>query len=273
MSISQEKVNENRSADAPRLFEHQLDPALFTSDRLDELCREADRHGTLKVQFADPGRQRYGNDPVYTRPSYPILEDAMRRPIQYRISDVDVFGGPDYRACLDHIFEVAGTDPALGRFLPETVVRVFSPGAVVALHGDPDLKLVSTLAGETIWWVRPPSEMSVEEHERLLRGNFFLQWKEAEDRPLPIPPGHGCFVPSRWAHWLTHPVDVPVVSFEIGYWSYESINARKVYDVNWMLRRLGLKPEVPGAGKDDLKRRVFDGISTVTRKGVQYRGI
>jgi predicted cobalt transporter CbtA len=43
--------------------------------------------------------------------------------------------------------------------------------------------------------------------------------------------------------------------------------------VNLMLRRLGLKPEVPGAGKDDLKRRVFDGISTVTRKGVQYRGI
>ena len=38
---------------------------------------------------------------------------------------------------------VAGPDPALGRFHPETVVRVFTPGVVVALHGDPDLKLVS----------------------------------------------------------------------------------------------------------------------------------
>ena len=209
---------------------------------------------------------------MYTRPSYPILEDAMRRPIQYRITDVDVFGGPEYRACLDHIFEVAGTDPALGRILPETVVRVFSPGAVVALHGDPDLKLVSTLAG------RPSGG-------RALRAR--CPWRSTSaccgatssfsggsgGSPLPIPPGHGCFVPSRWAHWLTHPVDVPVVSFEIGYWYYESINARKVYDVNWMLRRVGLKPQVPGAGRDALKRRVFDGISTLTRKGVQYRGI
>ena len=36
-----------RSADVPGLFEHHLDPALFTSDRLDDLCREADRRGTL----------------------------------------------------------------------------------------------------------------------------------------------------------------------------------------------------------------------------------
>src|SRR5580698_3565419 len=82
MSTSTQRDNQNRSADTPRLFEHQLDPALFTSDRLDDLCREADRRGSLKVQFADPGRQRYGNDPVYTRPSYPIMEDAMRRLIE-----------------------------------------------------------------------------------------------------------------------------------------------------------------------------------------------
>jgi hypothetical protein len=259
--------------DVPRLFEHQLDKDLFTSDRLDWLCREADKRGSLKVQFADPGRQRYGNDPVYTSPTYPILGDAMRRPIQYRITGVDEFGGPEYKACLEHVFDVAGTDPALGRVLPETVVRVFSPGAVVALHGDPDLKLVCTLAGETIWWVRPPEEMTVAEHEELLRGNFFLQWREGLDQALPIPPGHGCFVPSRWAHWLTHPVEEPVVSFEIGYWSYDSINARKVYDVNWLLRRARMKPQAPGAGRDALKRRFFDGISTVTRKGVQYRGM
>src|SRR5579862_5671148 len=62
-----------RPVDVPGLFEHQLDPALFTGDRLDTLCQEAARRGTLKVQFADPGRQRYGNDPIYSSPSYPIL--------------------------------------------------------------------------------------------------------------------------------------------------------------------------------------------------------
>ena len=39
-----------------------------------------------------------------------------------------------------------------------------------------------------------------------------------------------------------------VVSFEIGFWTRESIHARKVYDVNWALRRLGQKPKPPGAG-------------------------
>jgi hypothetical protein len=261
------------SADSPRLFDHHLDPELFTSDRLDWLCREAAKRGTLKVQFADPGRQRYGNEPIYARPSYPILEDAMHRPIQYRITGVDHFGGPEYRACLEHVFEVGGTDPALGRISPETVVRVFSPGAIVALHGDPDLKLVSTLAGETVWWVRPPQAMTVREHESLLRGNFFLEWRDWDDQELRIPPGRGCFIPSRWAHWLSHPGDEPVVSFEMGYWSRASVYARKVNDVNWTLRKLGLRPSPPGGGQDDLKARIFDGISTVTRRGLKYRGV
>jgi hypothetical protein len=259
------------SPDKPALFEHKLDPELFTSERLDELCKEADRRGTLKAQFADPGRQRYGNDPIYARPSYPILEDSLRRPIQYRIMGVDHFG-PEYKQCLEHIFEIAGPDPALGRLHSETVVRVFTPGVVVALHGDPDLKLVSTIAGETIWWARPPDAMTRDEHENLLRGNFFLEWRDYDDTELRIPAGHGCFLPSRWPHWLSHPGDEPVVSFEIGFWTKESIRARKVYDVNWLLRRARLKPKALGEGRDDLKERAFDGISTLTRKGTQFRG-
>jgi hypothetical protein len=260
------------SPDIPSLFEHALDPALFTSDRLDELCKEADRRGYLKVQFADPGRQRYGNDPIYAKPSYPVIEDSLRRPIQYRIMEIDRFDS-DYKKCRDHLFEIAGPDPALGRLDVHAVVRVFTPGVVVALHGDPDLKLVATVSGETIWWARPPDAMTREEHENLLRGNFFLEWRDYDDTELRIPAGHGCFLPSRWAHWLTHPGDEPVVSFEIGFWTKDSVRARKVYDVNWLMRRVGLTPKAIGEGRDDLKSLAFDGISTVTRKGRQFRGI
>ena len=51
------------------------------------------------------------------------------------------------------------------------------------------------------------------------------------------------------------------------------MHARKVYDVNWMLRRVGRKPAAPGGDRDRLKQRVFDGISTITRKGIEYRGV
>lgn len=261
------------SPDTPSLFKHQLDPELFTSDRLDAMCKEAERRGTLKVQFADPGRQRYGNDPIYTRPSYPIIDDSLTRPIQYRITGVDEFAGPEYKACLEHVFDIAAPDPKLGRIHPETVVRVFTPGVLVALHGDPDLKIVSTISGETVWWVRPPDTMTQSQHERLLRGDFFLPWTDYEDQELHIPPGEGCFLPSRWPHWLSHPGDVPVVSFEVGFWTYDSINARKVNDVNWLLRRAGVDAKAPGGETDQRKRRVFDAISTVTRKGTKYRGL
>jgi hypothetical protein len=257
----------------PALFEHQLPAELFTSERLDEMCKQADKRGTLKVQFADPGRQRFGNDPVYTRPSYPIIEDVMQRPLQYRLTGVDEFAGDGYRECLEHVFEIAGPDPKLGRIYPETVVRVFTPGVHVAIHGDPDLKLVSTISGETVWWARPPETMSQDEHEKLLRGQFFLQWSDYPDTELRIPPGWGCFLPSRWPHWLTHPGEVPVVSFEVGFWTYESLNARKVYDVNWLLRRVGVDAKAPGGRRDATKRRAFDAISTVTRKGTKYRGM
>jgi len=257
----------------PSLFPHQLDPELFTSDRLDDMCREAERRGTLKVQYGDPGRQRYGNDPYYTRPSYPIIEDVLQRPIQYRITGVDEFAGREYKECLEHVFEVGGPDPALGRIHPEVVVRVFTPGVVVALHGDPDAKLVSTIAGETIWWARPPEAMTIDEHERLLRGQFFLQWRDWEDVEMRIPPGTGFYLPSRWAHWLEHPGEVPVVSFEVGFWTTESLNARKVYDVNWLLRKARIDPDPPGGPRDAAKRRLFDGISTLTRKGTKYRGL
>ena len=123
----------------------------------------------------------------------------------------------------DHFVNVFGTQPLgkRGTLFGGQIDVGCQPDAVahgdhhVALHGDPDVKLVSTISGETIWWARPPSAMTTDEHERLLRGNFFLQWRDWDDVELRIPPGHGCFVPSRWAHWLTHPGDVPIVSFEI----------------------------------------------------------
>ena len=40
-------------------------------------------------------------------------------------------------------------------------MRVFSPGALVALHGDPDSKLVCDVTGQTTWYVRPPSAMTL----------------------------------------------------------------------------------------------------------------
>jgi hypothetical protein len=273
----------SRSVAEPRLFEHELDPELFSAERLDELCRIAwrrnethPRRRSLDVQLADPGRERPGlNEPVFTEPRFPVIEDCTSRQVQYRLYDLEAWAGPEYAEARDHVLDVAAPDESLGRVNVTTTIRVFSPGAVVALHTDVDLKLVSTIAGETIWWLRPPEETSPVEHENLLHGRFFLPWREGPDRPLAIPPGTGCFVPCRWAHWLEHPADEPTISFEMGFWTYDAIRQRKVYDVNWALRRLRVEPTPPGVipGRDRLKSRLFDLASVVARKGEAYRSL
>ena len=47
----------------------------------------------------------------------------------------------------------------------------------------------------------------------------------------------GFAAPPRWPHWIEHPGPDPAVSFEVSYWTAEDIRARKVWDVNWMLRK------------------------------------
>jgi hypothetical protein len=260
-----------RSVDEPRVYRHDLDPDVLTSDRLDELVRRAP---LLDVQFADPGRERPGLDkPVFTEARFPVLEDVCGRQIQYRIYNPDVWGGPEFAQWRDEILELAAPDESFGRINVTTVIRVFSPGAVVALHTDVDVKLVSTLAGETVWWVRPPEETTPREHEDLLHGRFFLRWREGPDQALAIPAGHGCYVPCRWAHWLEHPGGVPIVSFEVGFWTHDAILQRKVYDVNWALRRLRLDPAPPGnPRRDRMKADLFDVASRLMRRVPQYRG-
>ena len=65
------------------------------------------------------------------------------------------------------------------------------------------------------------------------------------------------------------------MSFEVGYWTADDLRARKVWDVNWLLRKASLSPRPPGESEslDGRKRKVFDAISIVTRKGTEFRGV
>ncbi len=262
-----------RDATAPRCFAHDLPDELFSSDALDEICRAAAARDQLTVQIPDSSRERLGQRPELTQPRYPILQDALERPVHYRIFNTASWGPPSHAECRARLFELAGPHASLGDIPRETVVRVFSPRALVALHGDPDAKLVAGIAGTTVWWVRPVHAMTQLQHENLLRGEFFLPFTDhAEELPLQLDPGGACFVPARWAHWLDHPCDSASVTFDVGFYTRNDLRARKVYDVNWLMRKAHLSPGGPGGRLDRLKCLTFDGISTATRRGLQYRG-
>jgi hypothetical protein len=262
-----------RDASTPRCFEHDLPAELFGSDALDEICRAADARGQLTVQLPDTSRERLGQRPEYTKPRYPILADALERPVHYRIFNTATWGPREHAECRARLQELAGPHRGLGDIPRETVVRVFSPHALDALHGDPDAKLVAGIAGTTVWNVRPVHAMSQLQHENLLRGEFFLPFTDdPEERALRLDPGGACFVPARWAHWLEHPCEDASVTFDVGFYTRNDLRDRKVYDVNWLLRKAHLAPGGPGGRGDRLNCLAFDAISTVTRRGLEYRG-
>jgi hypothetical protein len=105
-----------------------------------------------------------------------------------------------------------------------------------------------------------------------MRGGMFLSWRElAPVQTFDLAVGDACAAPPRWPHWLEHPGPEPAVSFELSYWTPTTIRERKVYDVNWMLRRAKLAPKPPGGPRDAVKVRLFDLSGAATGKGRAHR--
>jgi hypothetical protein len=182
----------------------------------------------------------------------------------------------EYREARDQVLEAAGISKDEPHYGEQTVIRVFSPDVPVALHADGETQIDCGLGGRNDWHVYPPSGLSQEENEALLRGGHFVPWREM---PLfatyDLHPGDGFAAPPRWPHWIEHPGPEPAVSFELGYWTADDVRNRKVWDVNWLLRKGKLSPRPPGESesRDRRKRWVFDAMTVITRKGGEYRGV
>ena len=261
--------------DAPFGFKHDLDQALFSLERLDELFRSAPE-GKATVQFADAARERpAGTGPVLTSLEGSIEEDIARRSLHIHLHDLTDWA-PEYQTMRDRVLQQAGIDPAEPRYQESTVIRVFSPDTQVSLHGDGETQINCGLRGRNVWHVYTPSALSQQENEALLRGGQFVPWREMTlFATYDLAAGDGFAAPPRWPHWIEHPGPEPAVSFEVGYYTASDLRMRKVWDVNWLIRKARLQPLPPGknASRDKRKRRVFDAISRVTRKGAELRGI
>jgi hypothetical protein len=261
--------------DAPYSFTHQLDPDLFALDRIDALFRKAPE-GKAVLQVADDGRERpRGTHPPRLELRGSIADDVASRKLHLHLHDLPDWA-PEYTAARLQVLEAAGIPESEPRYGETTVIRVFSPDVPVSLHADGETQLDCGVGGRNDWHVFPPSGLSQEENEGLMRGGQFVPWREM---PLfatyALEVGDGFAAPPRWPHWIEHPGPDPAVSFEVGLWTAEDIRARKVWDVNWLVRKMRLAPRPPGESEriDRRKRQLFDAISIATRKGGEYRGI
>jgi hypothetical protein len=260
---------------APFGFRVELDPDLFALDRLDALFRRVPE-GKQAIWHADKGRERPpGHVPSAKLLRKTIAEDLASQRLHLVLRDVTSWA-PEYADARRQVLEAAGTDPSRPRYVETTIIRLFSADVPVALHADGETQLNVGVGGRNLWHVYPPSSLSQAETDALLRGGRFMHWRDMtlfQDYDLGINDAFGA--PPRWPHWIEHPGPDPAVSFEVGYWTVDDIHARKVWDVNYTLRKLHMSPRPPGEnpGIDRRKRKAFDLFSLVTRRGGGYRGV
>lgn len=256
----------------PFAFHHELPGDLFALDRIDDLLRRAPA-GRTHVREADTGEERT-REPEDVRLESTLADELARRPLHVSIAELHEWA-PEYVAARDQVLERAGVDLTQRRYLDSCTIRVFTPNSPVSLHADGETQLNCGISGRNVWHFSPPALLTEQEHEALLRGGQFLRWREhIPTHSFALEPGDACAAPPRWPHWLEHPGPDPAVSFEVGFWTAEAVRERKVYEVNWLLRKSRvLRPQPPLAGNDALKRKVFDAISLATRKGAELRGL
>jgi hypothetical protein len=261
--------------DTPIGFDVDLDTDLFALDRLDALYRRGVASGGAGAQPADPGFER-DDDPPLVALERPLADEVAARPLHVWFRDL-LSWAPEYREQSDRVLEAAGVDRSQRMFEFNVNVRVFSPEGPVALHADPETQLNVGLGGRNMWHFSWPSGLSQTEHENLLHGGHFLPWRELKVwETYDLHSGQGCGAPPRWPHWIEHPGPDPAVSFELGFFTVDDVRDRKVWDVNWLLRKSRVvKPRPPreSAAKDRLKHRAFDAISVATRRGGEFRGV
>jgi len=181
-------------------FRHELDTALFTLERIDDLLRRApaaNRH----VRTADEGKERTQSPEDVTLEA-PLADELARRPLHVYLEDLPDWA-PEYGAARDHVLDAAGVDRSQKLYNQTCNIRVFTPEAPVSLHADGETQVNCGVGGRTIWHFGPPGLLEEEEHEALLRGGQFLRWRDYEPtHSFDLHPGDACAAPPRWVHWL-----------------------------------------------------------------------
>ncbi|HEY4412304.1 MAG TPA: hypothetical protein VGN06_04840 [Gaiellaceae bacterium] len=256
----------------PFSFRHELDPDLFALDRLDHLLRTAPP-GKAHVRTADTDKERT-SEPHDVELDEPLADALATRSLHVYLQDLPEWA-TEFRPARDHVLDAAGVDRTEKHYIETCNIRIFSGDAPVSLHADGETQFNCGIAGRNVWHFAAPELVTDEEHEWLLRGGQFLPWRElGETRTFDLAPGDACAAPPRWPHWLEHPGSEPAVSFEAGYWTAQAVRERKVYEVNWLIRKTRLiHPRPPHAGNDAVKQKVFDAVSLATRKGAEIRGV
>lgn len=184
-------------------------------------------------------------------------------------AEQDPVYGPLLQEILQRIFSFTSLDAQSDIVLGESLIFINSPKRTTAYHLDLESNFLLQVAGTKFIHVHDCADRSITTHEEMenfcggdFNGAIFKPTRQSDAHYYLLTPGHGVHFPSTAPHWVENGDEVSI-SININF-DLVSIHKRmrRIYSVNRLMRRAGMKPAPPGTSpiRDALKQRASVGV-------------
>jgi hypothetical protein len=200
------------------------------------------------------------------------VDEAIRRIqeekawIFFKWAEKDKDYGALLDECLSQIEELSGVDLQRVMKVREAIIFITSPNRVTTYHIDRECNFLLQIAGSKTINIFDREDREVLTEEELEHfwsvDNNFARYKEQyQDRAavFHLQPGDGVHIPVNAPHWLKNDNNISI-SLSVNF-QYHDSSRGNLYRANYVLRKLGLRPNPPGhsAWRDSLKRSTVGG--------------
>jgi hypothetical protein len=256
-------------------FPHGLSSnPLFDLDNLIELSKRMPDHrdtywsnGTVAVGngwTAGTGERRSLQDTIAhiaDNDSIVILKHTEQDPVY----------APVLQDFLARVISLSGEQMRADVIVGETLILISSPNRVTPYHMDGETNFLVQVRGDKWFYVFDHEDRTLvthEERERYFCGDIssaaYRKEKQKDAIAYDLKAGYGIHVPVAAPHWVQNRDNVSV-AISVNYELHSVERTAKIHRINHKLRRLGLKPAVPGqsALRDRLKLAAAGALSGI----------
>jgi hypothetical protein len=175
---------------------------------------------------------------------------------------------------LQRIYSFTSPDAQRDIVLGESLIFLNSPNRKTAYHLDLESNFLLQIAGVKLVHVFDCTDRSLTPHVELENhcggdhnGAIYKPARQSDAHFYHLTPGHGVHFPSLGPHWVQNADEVSI-SININF-DLVSVHhrLRRVYRVNRMMRRLGIKPTDPGKSplRDAVKQQLSAGMGAMIK--------
>ena len=184
-----------------------------------------------------------------------MLENLNTAGVWLRLTRVDEVS-PQFNEIVDRFLadlsEVYQQDIKAQTWRPFVTLFISSPGAYANYHMDHTWNFLLQISGQKAVHLYDPCDPEViteEDKEAWYMKNFTISPRAfSKDIEYKLGPGDGVHHPVNAPHWVQNGSEISI-SLSIGLCLHKSNQDAKVYQANYLLRKLGLNPTPPHQSK------------------------